>query len=333
MPRRAPLVAVALLAAACGDNGGNPFAASAPSRAPSANAALLFVSGSWTNEAGRPRELLAVAADGSGLEQLTNCARASQPCDILQVAPSPDRNRVVAVRTTPDAEPGAQVLYFMDLARSVEQVIFARRRIEYADWSRDGSFLLYSSATGQTANEDMFTAGPDGANEQNLTESLNVRERSGRIDPSGRTAAFERIDVDGVSHVYLFRETPITSGPATGPGLPGTPYVVGSDASPTFSPDATSVVFRRLTGIGNDGLGTWDLMVVSLVAGATPRTLVTGPLFRGAPDWGLGGIVYVETDAATGQSQLVKIQPDGSGRSVLRTESAGFRMGSPRWLP
>jgi Tol biopolymer transport system component len=333
MPRRAALVGLAVLAAACGDHGGNPFAASSPSRAPSSNAALIFVSGSWTNETGRPRELLAVAADGSGQEQLTNCARASQPCDILQVASSPDRNRMVAVRTTPDAEPGAQVLYFMDLSRSVEQVILARRRVEFADWSRDGSFLLYSSITGQTNNEDMFTAGPDGTNEQNLTDSLNVRERSGRIDPSGRTAAFERIDVDGVSRIYLFRETPITSGPATGVGLPGTPYLVGSDASPTFSPEGTSLVFRRLTGIGNGGLGSWDLMVIALASGATPRTLVTGPLFRGAPDWGTGGIVYVETDAATNQSQLVKIQPDGTGRTVLRSEDAGFRMGAPRWLP
>ena len=193
MPRRTLVVALALLASACGQSGGNPFSASSPSRAPSPSASILFVSGSWTNEVGRPRELLAVAADGSGFEQLTNCARAAQPCDILQVAPSPDRNRVVAVRTTPDAEAGAQVLFFMDLARSVESVLFARRRVEFADWSRDGSFLLYSSITGQTGNEDMFTAGPDGTNEQNLTDSLNVRERSGRIDPSGRTAAFERV--------------------------------------------------------------------------------------------------------------------------------------------
>jgi Tol biopolymer transport system component len=333
MSRRTLVIALALLASACGQDGGNPFAASSPSRPPSPSASILFVSGSWTNEVGRPRELVAVTADGSGFEQLTNCARAAQPCDILQAAPSPDRNRVVAVRTTPDAEAGAQVLFFMDLARSVESVLFARRRIEFADWSHDGSFLLYSSITGQTGNEDMFTAGPDGTNEQNLTDSLNVRERSGRIDPSGRTAAFERIDVDGVSHVYLFRETPITSGPATGPALPGTPYVMGSDANPTFSPDATSLVFRRLTGIGNGGLGTWDLMVVALTAGATPRTLVTGPLFRGAPDWGPGGILYVETDATSNLSQLVKILPDGSGRTVLRTEDSGFRMGSPRWLP
>ena len=41
----------------------------------------------------------------------------------------------------------------------------------------------------------------------------------------------------------------------------------------------------------------------------------------------------METDAATSRSQLVLVQPDGSGRTVLRTEDAGYRMGAPRWLP
>ena len=292
------------------------------------------MSGSWAPEGGQPRELMAIAADGSGLQQLTNCTRESPPCDILQVAPSPDRNRVIAVRTTPDAEAGANVLYFMDLTRSVQQIILPKRRVESADWSADGSFLLYASAAGQTGDEDLFTAGPDGTNEQNLTESLSVRERAARIDPSARTAAYEHVDsADGVSRIYVFRETPITSGPATGPALPGTPYVVGSDASPTFSPDSTQLVFRRLTGVGNGGLGTWDLMAISLSAGATARVLASGPLFRGAPDWSSRGIVFVETDATTGMSQLVVVQPDGSGRTVLRTEAAGYRMGAPRWLP
>ncbi len=66
---------------------------------------------------------------------------------------------------------------------------------------------------------------------------------------------------------------------------------------------------------------------------SSPRALVTGALYRGAPDWGSKGILYVETDAATSRSQLVLIQPDGTGRTVLRTEDAGHKMGAPRWLP
>ena len=330
--RRLLLLGTSVFAIACSNDGGNPFSATAPARPPAADAAIMFVSGSWSAELGAPREIMAMAANGSNPQQLTTCARAAQPCDVLQLAPSPDRGRLIAVRTTPDAEPGAQVLYFMDLNRSVETILLPRRRVDSADWSKDGSFLLFASANAQVGNEDLFTAQPDGTQEQNLTDSLNVRERHARLDPFGRTAIFERIDAEGVSRIYLFRETPVTSGPAAGPALPGTPYVVGSDADPAFSPDGTLVVFRRLTGTGNGGLGTWDLIVTSGAAGAVPRTIASGPAFRGAPDWGTGGILFVETDAAA-NSQMVLVQPDGTGRTVLRTEAAGFRMGAPRWLP
>jgi Tol biopolymer transport system component len=331
MPR-VLLVGLTVLIAACGSDHGNPFAATSPARPPAADHAILFVSGAWSAQPDAPREIFAIAADGTNAQQLTTCGRAEQPCDILQIAPSPDRDRLVAVRTTPGAEPGAQFLYFMDLSRSVESVVFARRRVDSADWAKDGSFILFASPAPQTTNEDLFTSQPDGREEQNLTTSLDVRERHARLDPFGRTAVFERIDSAGVSRVYLYRETAVTSGPAAGPQLPGTPYVVGSDADPAFSPDGTQIVFRRLTGIGNGGLGTWDLMAISLQTNATARTLATGALYRSAPDWGSGGIVFVETDAAAGRSQLLVVNPDGSGRRVLHSEDASYRMGAPRWL-
>lgn len=332
MLRRVLLLGALALALACRDNGGNPFSAVSQARPPSADASVIFVSGSWSAEHGSPRELMAMGAAGSSAERLTTCAGAAQPCDMLQVATSPDRTRVVAVRTTPGAAANAQALYFMDLSRSVETIILAQRRADSVDWSRDGSFLLFSAANAQFGNEDIFTAEPTGANEQNLTDSLDVRERHVRIDPFGRTAAYERIDGDGVSRIFLFGDNPVTSGPATGPGLPGTPYVVGADADPAFSPDGSLIVFRRLTGIGNGGLGTWDLLTTTGGTDAGLQTIASGPVFRGAPDWGPSGILFVETDAASGRSELVVIQPDGSGRTVMRTEDAGFRMGSPRWL-
>jgi Tol biopolymer transport system component len=332
MLRRWLPLALAALAPACGNDAGNPFAATSLSQPPAADAAIVFVSGSWSGEPNAARELMAVRADGSQPQQLTTCARAAQPCDVLQVAPSPDRERVMAVRTTPGAEPGAQFLYFMDLSRSVETLVLPRRRVDSADWSRDGSFLLFASVTGQAGAEDLFTSQPNGADERNLTESLDVRERRARIDPSGRSAVFERIDEAGVSRIYAFPQTPLTSGPATGPALPGTPYFVGADADPTFSPDSVSVVFRRLTSTANGGLGTWDLLTRTGGTVATLRTIASGPVYRGAPDWGRAGIVLVETDAQAQRSQLVVIQPDGSGRTVLRTEDSAHRMGSPRWL-
>jgi Tol biopolymer transport system component len=333
MRRRLLLAATIALAAACGHDATNPFAVAANTHPPSADSVLFFVSGSWATDPGQPRELHAMNADGSKVERLTGCAQAATPCDFLQAAPSPDRSRLVAIRTTPDAAAGASALYFMDLQRAVETLIFPNRRIDSVDYSPDGTFIVYSALVQQSNQEDLFYALPNGTSEQNLTTTTDFRERNARIDPFARTAVFEGIDTSGVSRIYLFGPTELTSGPATGALLPGTPYVVGADANPVFSPDSLSVAFRRLTGLGNGGLGTWDVLTVVADGTSTPKVIATGPAFRGAPDWSSKGIVFVETDSAAARSQLVVVQPDGSGRTVLRTESSGYRMGAPRWIP
>jgi len=327
------LVCSTLSLAACSSNTGNPF--SSQSRPPSPSSALLFVSSSWAGQPGKPRELMATSADGTKRERLTTCAEAAQPCDMLQVALSPDKGRVVAVRSTPGATPGASALYFMDLTRSVEKLIFPRKRASSVDWSSDGSFLVYSSAGESLGTvEDLWYCAPDGTSDQQLTTTPTVRERSPRIDPGLRTAVYEQIDETGVGRIALFGTPPtlITSGTDTGPALPGTPYVVGADADPVFSPDATRVAFRRLTGIGNGGLGTWDVLSVAS-DGSDLQTVASGAIFRGAPDWGLSGITFVETDAAAGKSRLVVVQPDGSGRRVVFEEDAAYLLGAPRFIP
>ncbi len=177
MLRRVLIATSLVVVASCGSDSGNPFAALVASRPPSAEAVLLFVSGSWASSPGGARELFALDASGSKVERLTSCAESDQPCDFLQVAPSPSRNRVMAIRTTPGAEAGATTAYFMDLSRSVETIIFPRRRVNSVDWSPDGTFILYSAVVPQTNEEDLFYSDPDGQNEQNLTQSLTVRER------------------------------------------------------------------------------------------------------------------------------------------------------------
>ncbi len=331
MLRRPLTIVVLLLLAACRGNDSNPFGVSV-SHAPSADAVLLFVTGSWATDPGKPREVHSLSADGSKLDRLTSCAQAAQPCDIVRFAASPDHTRIAAIRAVPGSDPTATALYFMDLTRSTEKLLFLHRRVSSVDWSLDGTLLLYSSNGDAVApEEDLFLCEPNAANDQNITTTPGIRELSPRFDPATSTAAYTRIDENGMSRIYLYQATPVTTGPASGTVLPGTLYQVGGDADPAFSPDATRIVFRRLTDIGNGGLGSWDLMTVN-VDGSNPQTLVSGPLYRGAPDWGQSGIVFVETDAGKGQSQLVVMQPDGTGRKVLRTEGAGYGMGAPRWL-
>ncbi len=325
---------VALMLAGCHKNSGNPFEGTGSSKPPSANAQVLFASSSWSPDAGQPRELMALDADGTTLERLTSCATAAQPCEVLQFALSPDTTRAAVVRSLVDGAPGTSTLYFLDLSRSVEKLLFSSQRVSFVDWSTDGSFLLYTSpGSQQTDIEDLYLSAPDGTNNQDLTQTADVRERNGRVDPQGQNAVYERIDSTGVGRIYLYQQTPLTSGPATGPALPGTLYVVGGDADPDFSPDGVSIVFRRLTGIGNGGLGTWDLMTMKADGTAQKVILTGGNVYRGAPDWGKTGILFVETDAAAELSRLVVVQPDGSGRKVLREEPMSSGMTSPRWVP
>src|SRR5262249_17997071 len=159
---------------------------------------------------------------------------------------------------------------------------------------------------------------PNGQNLGNLTQTPTVRERRPRIDPTGSVAAFERIagTGNGKSLVYIYQgassQFAVTTG---GPGtdlLSGTSYIVGPDTDPDYQRDGGSLVFRRLTSTGDGTLGYWDILKVK-TDGPGLTTIATGPAYRGAPDWDSRGIIFVETDVATGTTSIVLVQADGSG--------------------
>jgi hypothetical protein len=340
MPFRTRLLATALvilLAPACSDDSGNPFDQFSFSRAPSEDAILLYVSGAWSDQTGAPRELFALTAEGV-TERLTTCTQREEPCDFDQATASSDPARITAVRGAIGGDPLASALYFMDLSRSVETIIAPARRIQSSDWTLDDGFLIYSNGD----REDLFTVQPNGTEEQRLTETPDFRERYPRIAPDRSGAVYEGLtETPGKSLIYYFLagQDPAFQVTTGGPGsevLPDSPYVVGSDSAPAFAPDGQFIAFRRLTGTGNGGLGTWDILARTSAAeeGVEPWVVAGGgDVYRGPPDWGFDGrLVFVETDMETEVSSIVVIAPDGSNRQVLHTENAAYDMASPRWL-
>lgn len=337
---RSAVVAAALLGA-CNTTYDNPFENSNPTVAPRSDATILYTSNSYAPRPGAPNEVFAVGDGGAGVTRLTFCNNDTRRCDAVEAAPAPDRFRIALRRVDTDVNHDGQLtpadgeaLLVVDLSRSVEGSLLPNTaHVSGIDWSPTGDVLVYSAA-GDGGLEDLYRADPNGQNTRNLTSTSGVRERRPRIDPSGSAALFERIDTDGKGQIWLFSSTGaqvrVTSGGDAGPALPGTPYVVGADADPDYSPDGRSLVFRRLTGTGNGGLGTWNLMTAHL-DGTNLTTIVTGAAYRGAPDWGPKGIVFPEVDGTS--ARLVLVQPDGSGRQVLVTLGSSFDISYPRWLP
>jgi dipeptidyl aminopeptidase/acylaminoacyl peptidase len=337
------LVVAAALVGACNTQYDNPFANTSPTLAPSADANIVYTSNGYATLPGSPREIFAVGASGAGLTRLTYCNNDTRHCDTVEAAPAPDRVRTAERRVETDTDKDGQLtpadgeaLIVVDLARSVEGGLLpSAAKVSSIDWSPAGDVLVYA-ATGEGGVEDLYRADPNGQNTRNLTSTPVIRERRVRIDPTGSSALFERIDASGKGQIWLFSSTgaqvALTTGGDGSEPLTGTPYVVGSDADPDYSPDGRSFVFRRLTGTGNGGQGTWDIMTARL-DGTGLTTIVTGPAYRGAPDWGAQGIVFPEVDLAAGASRLVIVQGDGSGRQVPVTLGSSFVISYPRWLP
>jgi Tol biopolymer transport system component len=327
---------------ACNQEYPNPFENPNPTVTPPPGTALLLTSNLYGARPGAPREVYAASEDGSSLTRLTFCNNdAGRACDSAEATAGRTRTRIAVRRISADtngdgalsAADGAALVY-VDLTSGLEgSLVAASQRVSGLDWSPADELFVYS-ANSTGGLDDLFRMDVNGTNNRPLTQTVVATERRPRLDPTGSIAAYERIDETGVGQIWVFvndsNQAPISEGGPPGDVLPGTPYRIGSDADPDFSPDARSLVFRRLTAPGNGGLGAWDLLSVS-IDGGSPVTIVSGPRYRGAPDWGPRGIVFEEIDEA-GLPSLVLVAPDGSNRRTLATAPAGVSLSFPRWL-
>jgi Tol biopolymer transport system component len=334
-------IVLAMTCLGCAGEYQNPFAGVNLSRPPPDDSELGFVSAAQGGSGDR-RDIFAADETGT-VTRLTTCNRENRPCDVLEASWSPERSRLVVRRRADDTNGDMRLtpadgesLAFLDLERGTEAVLIAAtQRVTGIDWSPVGNAVVYS-ALGAGDREDMFVMDPNGANNQNLTGTTGIDERRPRIDPTGTVAVYERIEAGGKGRIFIYlnrnAQLQITSGGAGEGVLTGTPYQVGSDADPDYSPDGRTLVFRRLTSLGNGGLGNWDVMTARASDGGGLTTIAGGPGYRGAPDWGPRGIVFNEIDPSTGLNRIVTLAADGTRRTPV-TVAPGAGLQFPRWLP
>lgn len=336
------LLLLAAFAAGCNKDYPNPFENPNPTATPPPNAALFLTSDAWSATPGAPRELYSIDADGSELTRLTFCNIQDRACDNSEAAVGSDRMRVALRRIPADSDrdgrltpADGETIVYLDLGRGVEGAVLPSvSGVSGLDWSPADEILVFS---GQSLGEpeDLFRMDVNGQNNRQLTTTPTIAERRPRIDPSGSVAAYERVDESGGGQIWIFgsvtSQVRVTQGGALGAALPGTPYRVGSDADPDYSPDGRSLVFRRLAALGGDGRGLWDVLTVA-ADGTGPSVITQGARYRGAPDWGPQGIAFEEEDE-TGRPTLVVLSADGASRRAVASLGPGHSLSYPRWLP
>jgi Tol biopolymer transport system component len=339
---RAALLLLLFFVPACDKSYENPFQPGNRTQPPSAAADLLFTSNSHLQATGSPRDLFAVEDSGAGPARLTAC---SGTCDVLEGAMGPDRRRVALRQISTDTNGDRRLtatdgvaLVVTDLDQGVQGVLVtAEGRVSGFDWGQAGELLVFSGVADASGGlDDIFRIDPNGQNARNLTSSPAIAERRPRMHPSGTALVYERIEQGQKAQVWIFQaanaQSRVTSGGAGTEQLANSPYIVGSDADPSFSPDGRNIVFRRLRALGAGGLGVWD--IVRVVNDGTGLTvLTTGTAYRGAPDWGDQGIAFQEIDPATSRAHIVVINPDGTNRRVPLTAASTVELNFPRWLP
>jgi hypothetical protein len=328
--------------ASCSSQYPNPFENSNQMVPPPTAAKIVFTANTYATRAGGGLDLFAMEDTGAGVTRLTFCNTTDRRCDYLEAIPGADRARQ-AVRRVLDSNGDGKItsadgesLRIVDLSRAVEgELVPGNAHVTGADWS-PGEEILYYSAAATATDDDLYQITSNGQSNQNLTSTTALRERRPRFNLSGTALAFERIDATGRGQIWIATSLglrTLTPNGTAGEALANTPYVVGSEADPVFSPDARLLLYRQLVATGNGGLGQWSLMTIRTdVANATPTPLVSGGgAYRGAPDWNATGIVFVETVSGSGP-QLVFVDATGGARRVLMTAGAGFEIAFPHWL-
>ncbi len=349
----AALITLTLLGA-CSQEYPNPFEdpTLVTTVAPPTDTDLVFTTDGWTTARGRGRELMALARDGTRLTRLTFCDAEGRPCDTVEAALAPDRIRAAVRRVLADSNGDGRLderddaaLVYVDLAAQVEaELVPATGRTSGIDWAPTQDILVYSAQG--AGGEDLFRTTPRRDNAQDTVDlscpsfagqtpscDVQLSERRPRIDPAGTVATFARIQSGGSAEVWVFQTTAtqnrVTLGAADGVLLAGTPYRVGSDTDPTYSPDGRSIAFRHLVAATSDGRGLWEIRTVR-TTGTELRTISTGSAWSGAPDWGADGILFPEADASG--TRLMLSQPDGTALRAIATFPEGTRLDNPRWL-
>jgi Tol biopolymer transport system component len=344
--QRLLVLAAAGLAAGCTTSTENPFVNAFRVRPPSAQCAILFASDLYSAAPPDAPEIFCVDSSGGSLERLTFCSAGSAPCAMLEAAPAADSKRMVARRVTADTNGNGRLddgdsagMVFVNLETSaVVDLVSQSGTVSGLDWSPVDDFVVYS-AMGTGGKADLFAVnlGAQPPTPAAVTSTSDVNELRPRYGRVASYLVYQHVDVNHKGTIWMMNVAfngplPLTEGGDGSTTLSGGGPVIGSDGDPAVSTGDDAVAFRRLSDCGPLLPGAWDAFTFALGAVSAPTRLTSACAYRGAPDWGRDGIVFAETDPATGRSTLVLVDPTTGARRVIVAAPPGATVAYPRWL-
>lgn len=248
-------------------------------------------------------EIYSVNADGTNLTRLTkNAAFDEAP----HISPKGDK---IAFHSTRD---GNYELYTMNVdGTSVTRITNDVAEDSYPSWSPDGTKLVFRTMRYGGSNIAVV----------NLSTLAVTQLTSGGAD---ETPVFSP---DGSK--VLYTSTPQgSSSIRTVPAAGGSPTTLYSQSglffSPKYSPDGSQIAF-----IANS-----DLLRMPALANMTPTPVITLASSNSILDWSPDGtqIIYNHTNI-NGFPRLYKVNPNGSGQTLLLPDGVGAHLHHPSWGP
>jgi Tol biopolymer transport system component/photosystem II stability/assembly factor-like uncharacterized protein len=231
--------------------------------------------------------------------------------DRVEVYRTLDWARVTTIPVPPGAEEGIAV----DAVR--DRVYVASRDSDVLTVIQDAVPPLVLFTSNRDGNTESYTMLSDGREQTRLTTSIGSGEGDATGSPDGRWIAYNRVEADGASHLWLMSRD--------GRNLRRITDGAGQDSHPSWSPDATRLTFARYEG------GNADIYTLRLADGVVTR-LTHEEATDLTPDWSwANGRIAFTSNRAGPNGEIYTMTPDGADVRRVSINPNGDTQ--PSWSP
>jgi len=160
----------------------------------------------------------------------------------------------------------------------------------------------------------------DGSNRTQLTTST-VPERLPVLSPNGSKIAYQAF-INNRCTLWVMNRN------GTNPTQLQVNSTSNDCGSPSWSPNGQQLAFS------SDAVDWWEIWVIN-ADGSNPHRLTTNAWAAGEPSWSPNGqkLVYAVNPVAVGYEDIYTVNSDGTGQTLLVSNSSGFSNHRPAWSP